>query len=69
MTPLTDKQSAIVEYIRHRIATGLPPTVREIGAHFAISINAVSGHLALLEKNGAIVRERGMARAIRVVDR
>ena len=66
---LTAKQSAILAYIKESISLrGYPPTVREMGAKFEVHINAVHGHLRLLEKHGAIVRERGKARAIRIVE-
>jgi repressor LexA len=67
---LTTKQSAILAYIRTSIASrGYPPTVREIGKHMGIrSPNGVMGHLIALQKHGAIVREAGKSRAIRVVE-
>lgn len=44
---------------------GAPPTMREIGEAFRIrSTNGVCYYLDLLEKAGAIVRRRGLARGI-----
>ena len=69
MTPLTAKQSAVLDYIRESISLrGYPPTVREIGAKFGVTINAVAGHLKALEKKKLIMREKFRSRAIRVVE-
>lgn len=69
MTDLTPRQAEILAYIREHIAKkGYPPTVRELGSEFTIHINAARQHLMALEKHGAIVRERGKSRALRVVE-
>jgi len=65
--PLTDRQQEIYDYICRRIASGLPPTVREIGEEFAIrSPNGVMCHIKALEKKGWIVRGRSLSRWIRL---
>ena len=57
--PLTEKQHEVYDYICSRVASGLPPTIREIGAEFGIrSPNGVMCHVKALEKKGWIVRER-----------
>lgn len=67
---LTDRQAAVLDFIREQSADkGFPPTVREIAQHFGIrSPNGVMCHLRALQKKGAIVREPGVSRAIRVSD-
>lgn len=66
---ITDRQQAIYEFIRETIATsGIPPTMREIGARFGIrSTNGVEKHLLVLERVGSISRERGRSRGIAVI--
>jgi repressor LexA len=63
---ITERQQEIYEVLRAVIASrGIPPTMREIGEKFGIrSTNGVEGHLAALERNGLIARERGKSRAI-----
>jgi len=63
---ITERQQSIYEFIRGVIhARGVPPTMREIGGQFGIrSTNGVEGHLAALERNGLILRERGKSRGI-----
>lgn len=66
---LTERQRGIMEFIRQRIAAGLPPTIREIGAHFGIRTpNGVMCHLKALEARGLIVRDAKKARSIRLVE-
>ena len=66
---LTDRQSEIFAFIRHRIQTGNAPTVREIGARFAIrSPNGVQDHLRTLEKKGYIIRDPTISRGIRLTE-
>ena len=63
---VTDRQQAIYDFICAAIdKRGLPPTMREIGEEFGIrSTNGVEGHLAALERNGLITRQRGKSRGI-----
>ena len=64
----TARQQQVLEYIgRHRARHGLPPTVREIQAHFGFaSPNAAASHLRALERKKLLHREPGTARALRV---
>ena len=56
---LTDRQEKILAFVRERVNSGLPPTLREIGKRFDISsMNGVVCHLNALEKKGMIVRGR-----------
>ncbi len=68
MIPLTPRQRAILDHLRAEIARGPCPTLREIGARFGITTtNGVLCHLNTLERKGYLLRERGQARAIRLV--
>lgn len=69
MTPLTDKQRAILAYIvEHTEAYGAPPAMREIGAKFGIvSTNGINDHLKAIERKGYIRRRLGKSRGIQVL--
>ena len=57
---LTDIQQAYFDFLVERIrADGLPPTVREYGAHFHVLPNTVQGHLKALTKKKKIRRLKG----------
>lgn len=65
---LTARQSEILQFIHaysrtHRI----PPTVREIGAHFGISPKGVFDHLQVLERKGRLRRAARGSRMMEVV--
>jgi len=65
MKRLTDRQQAILAYVRLRVKRGLPPTIRDIMKIFGIkSTNAVRLHLIALERKGFIRRSPGLARGI-----
>jgi len=68
--PLTQRQSEVLRFIRdHRRQHGVIPTVSEIRAHFGFrSPNTITGHLAALERKGAIHRVSGQARNIRLAE-
>ena len=63
---LTDKQSAVLEYIRERRAEGFSmPTVREIQQRFGFSSPfAATRHIMALEKKGFLNRAGGLARSM-----
>ncbi|MBE0502114.1 MAG: transcriptional repressor LexA [Desulfuromonadales bacterium] len=71
MRPLTDRQQQVLDCINHHIDRhGYPPTLREIAA--ALNINGTLGvlkHLRALEKSGAISKQEGASRALRVTAR
>ncbi len=69
MVGLTERQHAILEFVRESIASrGYPPTHREIGAAFGIrSTNGVNDHLLALERKGFLSRDGMRSRAIRVL--
>lgn len=68
---LTPTQAKVLAFIRTTIdSTGMPPTRREIGNHFGfVSANAAEEHLRALERRGAVVLIRGVARGIRIVEK
>ena len=70
MRPTTERQQAILDFVRQYLAEhGFPPTLREIGEALGLAnVSAVRGHLAALEKKGYIVKNPDKARSIRLVD-
>ncbi|KJR98692.1 MAG: hypothetical protein VR65_19445 [Desulfobulbaceae bacterium BRH_c16a] len=69
MKRLTEKQSEIIEFIGEwQIKMGHPPTQAEIRDNFGFSsLNAVRGHLQLIEKKGYLHLNCGKARGIQLV--
>ena len=67
---LTDRQQAILEFIRSfSITTKYPPTIREIGKSVGISSTSVVNYnLNVLEKQGHIARDKTISRGIKLVD-
>lgn len=67
---VTDRQSAILEWIRAYIALrGFSPTIREIGKAFGIaSSNGVSDHLWRLRYKGLITWVDGRSRTLRLLE-
>lgn len=71
METLTTRQEAVLEFISGFIQKrGIPPTVREIQEHFGFeSTNAVTDHLAILERKGCLRRQRGISRGIEILSK
>lgn len=69
-SPLTHRQAEILQAIRSHIAEhGRPPSQPELARALGIaSTNGVFKHLAALERKGAIGRDAGLARGIRLKD-
>ena len=67
---LTDKQTQILEYIRHEIlAKGYPPSIREIcQAVDRKSTSSVHAQLSSLEAKGYIRRDLTKSRSIEIID-
>ena len=67
--PLTDVQTAILEFLAERIESeGMPPSQTEIARAFGFkSVRAAQYHLEALEAAGAIERLPGKARGLRVL--
>ncbi len=68
MKDITERQQAILEYIRSHFAdNNYWPSIRDIQTAFGFkSTNAVTGHLRALERKGSIARVPGQARAYRL---
>ena len=67
---LTDRQDAILEYLRaYLAANGRPPTILEIAEGFSLaSPNGVAKHLQALAEKGFIELTPGRARGIRLLE-
>ena len=53
MKGITDRQKEVLNFIsEYTEANAYPPTVRDIGEHFGISLRAVQDHIAALQKKG-----------------
>src|SRR5512133_4322512 len=68
MPDLTDRQQAILDFVRERIAAdGMPPTWAEIARAFGFrQTRAAQKHLQALEAKGYLTLLPGKARGIRV---
>ncbi len=66
--PLTAKQEAIFSYIKDSTReSGYPPTVREIGDNFGITVKGAYDHLKAIEKKGYIKCTHNKSRAIELL--
>jgi repressor LexA len=68
MDPLTARQQAVLDFIRAvSDQGGVPPTLREIAAHFGFrSMNAAADHVRALRRKGVLSGRARRARAIQV---
>jgi repressor LexA len=67
---LTIKQEKIFEFIKHKIKeSGFPPTVREIGDKFNITVKGAYDHVKAIEKKGYIRTEQNKSRAIVILNK
>jgi repressor LexA len=70
MKQMTKKQQDVYEFIVARIdQQGFPPTVREIGENFEISVKGAYDHLKAIERKGFIKCSSSKSRAIEIMDR
>lgn len=68
MKVLTDRQKEVLEFIaRFSEENGYPPTVREIGENFGISLRAVQDHIAACQKKGYLSQCQKRSRSFRVI--
>ncbi|HOT46793.1 MAG TPA: transcriptional repressor LexA [Spirochaetota bacterium] len=66
---LTIKQETILDFIKESIKdSGFPPTVREIGERFNITVKGAYDHVKAIEKKGYIKTEQNKSRAIVVLN-
>ena len=65
MKEITQRQKEVLNFISSFIKeNGFPPTVREIGVNFGISLRAVQDHIAALQKKGYLSQSQKRARSI-----
>lgn len=68
MKDLTEKQDDIFCFIKAKIKeSGFPPTVREIGEQFNITVKGAYDHLKAIEKKGFIHCTQNKSRAIELL--
>ena len=68
MKTLTKKQEHIFNFIKEAIlSSGFPPTVREIGEKFGITVKGAYDHLKAIEKKGYIRCTQNKSRAIEIL--
>lgn len=68
MKALTKKQELIFNFIKDTITcSGFPPTVREIGEKFSITVKGAYDHLKAIEKKGFIRCTQNKSRAIEIL--
>lgn len=69
LPPLTRRQRQILDfYLEYSEEHGISPTLEEVAQHFTLNKVTVFGHVAELERKGALKREqRGISRGLRVV--
>jgi repressor LexA len=68
MKNLTDRQREVLDFIAQFTDDNVyPPTVREIGEHFNISLRAVQDHIAALQRKGYLSQCQKRSRSIRVL--
>jgi repressor LexA len=68
MKGITDRQKEVLTFISNFTEeNSYPPTVREIGEHFGISLRAVQDHISALQKKGFLSQSQKRSRSIRVL--
>lgn len=68
MHKLTSKQQRILNFIEsHRKEHTYPPTLKEIGEKFKVTIGTVQDHIYALEKKGFLERKKDIARGFKVI--
>ncbi len=69
MKKLTARQTEVFNFIKSYIANhGYPPTIREVGVGFGISVKGSYDHIKALEKKGYIKCNLKRSRAIEITD-
>ena len=68
MKQITERQQEVLDFISSFTkSNNYPPTVREIGEHFRISLRAVQDHIAALQKKGFLSQTQKRARSLTVI--
>ncbi len=66
-TPAGQTRERILRFVRERLLSGLPPTLREVQAAFGFrSVQTVREHLEALVEAGLLAKEAGKARGYRL---
>ena len=69
MKEMTKKQREVYDFICTKIMNqGFPPTVREIGENFSISVKGAYDHLKAIERKGYIRCSSSKSRAIEIMN-
>ena len=68
MKEITERQKEVLTFIANFTEENVyPPTVREIGEHFNITLRAVQDHISALQKKGYLSTEQKRSRSIKVI--
>lgn len=68
MKQITERQQEVLTFISaFSKENSYPPTVREIGEHFGISLRAVQDHIAALQRKGFLTLTQKKSRSLKVV--
>ena len=68
MKQITERQKEVLKFISEFTDdNSYPPTIREIGDHFGISLRAVQDHISALQKKGYLSQCQKRSRSIRVI--
>ena len=68
MKQLTEKQRATLAYIKtYQTANGYPPSVREVGDSFKITVKAAYDRIFALRKKGYIENVINTARGMKII--
>jgi repressor LexA len=66
-TPPGETRKAVYSFVRDRIASGVPPTIREVQQAFGfLSVQSAREHLDGLVRDGLLAKEEGKARGYRL---
>ncbi|MDR1955387.1 MAG: transcriptional repressor LexA [Treponema sp.] len=69
MKELTPRQQEVLTCIREYIRShSYPPTIRDIAAHFAISVKGAHDHVLALKKKGYLKQETRRSRTMKIID-
>ncbi len=68
--PLTRRQRQILDFFQAYVADqGISPTLEEVAQHFGVNKVTIFGHVAELERKGALLRSaKGVSRGLQLVD-
>ena len=69
MKKLTNRQNEVLAFIKEYLLNHhYPPTIREIAAHFSISVKGAYDHVKALEKKGSVRSGSSKSRALEVIE-